>query len=303
MVLLGAVIFIGSLIVIILTAGLGYSDPIGIAILTAAPIAVLLLGFFLGSFYRSKTGQERAVDESVSKLRKLLRAEHAQRQKLQAMLVESQEQMDRLKVRLEGPMTELGASGDQTDAGLAELDELKKRCESLEHHLALRKERIADLHVELSVTQADMDKTRAEIESLKLSAASSARQEMWDLKLDKGTVVEVLASLVALDGVETALIADDHGLVIESVGDERYTESMAAMSGLIASFTPHLKGIVPLNEITQVTLGDDRTLTLDTCFFELFEMQCALLIARDPGSLYPGLATEAIQRITEDLEK
>ncbi len=342
LILLGAILFLGTSVVLFLNLLMDYTDIAGTIVAVAIPIAVLLLGFFLGFFYGNKSVEEGAIDGTVKRFRKAFDFEHEQRLRLEKGLKQSQVELSSLsdelktvraearqetdrrtkldkeiadlneqRAKLEEEVATLRAlhaearreSGQRTELE-EELTKLTGRCEELKQNLDKRKERIADLQVELSIAQTEAQQAKAALDDQQSAPKeTSTERSIFEVQLDEGTAREVLTSLVALKGVKSAVIADDHGLKIESAGEAELTENLAAVSSRVANYDPQIQGILPLDEISSVSLGDGRGLVVDLSYFELFGMRCALVIARDKKYPYPDLPDKAIAAFTALLTK
>ncbi|MCP4675800.1 MAG: hypothetical protein GY854_09905 [Deltaproteobacteria bacterium] len=274
----------------------------------AVVAALFVFGVFLGFLY-GKAAPSRKLDGSTLKrFRDALGFERRERTRLERALFEAKQ----MTVSLEDRLQKEAARAREQEASKEavpseemvklqeEISTLSSHQERLRSDLFKRKERVADLLAELSVSQTEAEAARKEADKLK---ESFEPPHPATVLLPGGeSIREVLEGMVALDGVQMALVADDYGLVVETAGDGLPSETLAAISALTAEIGPRLRDILPMSEITTVALGDDKGLVLETYYFELLETHCALAVARDEARPRPGLAEQAIQSITARLK-
>jgi predicted regulator of Ras-like GTPase activity (Roadblock/LC7/MglB family) len=183
----------------------------------------------------------------------------------------------------------------------SEIADLTARHNRLHTDLSERKERIADLMAELSVAQSEAEMARSEAETLRASAGTSLLSTRFSF--NGSSIKETLNDIVALEGVRMALVADDYGLVVEAVGEGLPSDTVATISNLVERLGPQVREILPMGEVSTVSLGDDQGLVLDTRYFDLFGVRCALAIARHEDFPYPGLAKKAIESIVNSMDE
>lgn len=279
---------------------------LGLVTVLAVVLVLFVFGFFFGYFYCKTDLQWKADERVLRRFRDALDFERQERMRLERELLESK----RRTVNLEDRLSREGSKYRETEALTAaereqrekmrvELETLMGRQENMREDLNKRKERIADLMAELSVAQSDAEAARSEARELKESLTKPQPTFIGDQQISGTTVKEVLEGVVKLEGIKMALVADDYGLVVDSVGDELPSETLAAISSLIASIGPRVREILPMGEVATVSLGDDEGLVLETRYFELFGTQCALSIARDDEHPYPGLTARLVDSIKE----
>jgi predicted regulator of Ras-like GTPase activity (Roadblock/LC7/MglB family) len=192
-------------------------------------------------------------------------------------------------------------SKEETGKMKSEIAELAERHSRLSSDLSKRKERIADLMAELSVAQSEAEQAKSEAETLRASVGTS--QFSTRFSFDGASIKEILDDIVALEGIKMALIADDYGLVVEAVGEGLPSDTVAAISNLVERLGPQVREILPMGEVSTVSLGDDQGLVLDTRYFDLFGVRCALAIARYEDFPYPGLAKKAIESVVSSMDE
>ena len=91
--------------------------------------------------------------------------------------------------------------------------------------------------------------------------------------------------------------------VIEAVGEGLPSDTVAAISNLVERLGPQVREILPMGQVSAVSLGDDEGLVLDTRYFDLFGVRCALAIARYEDFPYPGLAKKAIESVVSSMDE
>jgi len=179
-----------------------------------------------------------------------------------------------------------------------EIDRLASECDRLRHELKSRRERMVDLQADLSVAETEAEQARAEAEALReLRAGPALPLE----RLEGRSLHEVLESMVGLEGVTVALVADGEGLVVDSAGEVLQPDALAAVSGLVAELSPRVSDLLPIGEISQVALGDVRGKVMEVRYFPLFGESCALAIIRDETHPHPEIAKNAIEAIVSKL--
>jgi len=271
----------------------------------AVAAALFVLGVFLGYPFGKAALQSPKQGATLARFREALEFERKERIRLERELCESREIAvsleDRLRQQIEVTREQAdGKRGNPTaqeqERLKAEIADAKAREENVKKDLLKRKQRIADLMAELSVAQTEAEQARREVRQLK----SSLTAEYPASRSLKGTSVkEILEGLVALAGVQVALVADDFGLVVEAAGAGLSKEMLAALSSLVAELGPRAKDVLPIGEVATISLADDKGLVIDTRFFELSGARCALSIARDASYPYPGLLDRAAAAIAE----
>jgi hypothetical protein len=269
--------------------------------------ALFVLGIFVGYLYgRSVQSREDSADLG-KRFRGALEFERRERVRLERNLYQAKEAMFKLKDRVAAQMARAAegvavVKGEEVDQMKNDLAEMSAIHGKLHSDLVRRKERVADLMADVSVAQAEALEAKDEANRLKASLSSGSTSV--DLsKVDGASIKEVLEGIVVLQGVQMALVADDYGLVVEAVGDGMPKETVAAISGLIEHLGPQVKDILPMGDVASISLGDDQGLVLDTRYFDLFGVRCALALVRDEAYPYPGLAKKAIQSVVESMQE
>jgi predicted regulator of Ras-like GTPase activity (Roadblock/LC7/MglB family) len=206
---------------------------------------------------------------------------------------------DRLKKDKKSPDRELDQESTEIVKQL-KMDNLAlaQQYESVCQNLMQRKDRIADLLADLSVAQADVEKARQELKQIKKEAPSQ-HQDIMSIFPESASLKEMLEGVLELEGIQMVLIADDYGLLVESAGKGFPSETLAALSSLVARIGPQIQDFFSMGNVTTVVLGDDEGLVLETSYFELFDVRCALTIARDKSSQYPDLSEQTVSAIIE----
>jgi predicted regulator of Ras-like GTPase activity (Roadblock/LC7/MglB family)/HAMP domain-containing protein len=190
------------------------------------------------------------------------------------------------------------ASIGERPSAVEELDRLSSECNRLRDELKSRRERMVDLQADLSVAQTEAEQARAEAEELR-QLRSDAAQPL--ARLEGQSLHEVLESMIALEGVTVALVADGEGLVVDSAGEVLQPDALAAVSGLVAELSPRVSDLLPIGEISQVALGDVRGKVMEVRYFPLFGESCAMAIIRDETHPHPETAKNAIEAIVARL--
>lgn len=189
-----------------------------------------------------------------------------------------------------------GIEGQPSARG--ELDRLAKECDRLRTELKSRRERMVDLQADLSVAETEAAQARAEAEELRELRSEPAKPMA---RLEGQSLHEVLETMVGLEGVSVALVADGEGLVVDSAGEVLQPDALAAVSGLVAELSPRVSDLLPIGEISQVALGDVRGKVMEVRYFPLFGESCALAIIRDETHPHPEIAKDAIEVIVSKL--
>ncbi len=268
-------------------------------LVVAVSAALFVFGVFLGFLYGGSSRHRKMDIDTHNRFRGALEFERRERVRLERTLYEAKQVMINLEDRLTHQKTEMQdkAASLDTDKMKTEIEELTTRHDRVHQDLVRRKERVADLMAELSVAQTEAQEARDEAEQLKATIGTPHPAGKVIPPIESSSLKGVLEGLVALDGVSLALVADDYGLVVEAVGDGMPPETLAAMSSLVANLRPQVRDILPIGEVATISLGDDHGLVLDTRYFDLFGVRCALAVARDEDHPYPGLAQHAIDEI------
>ena len=76
-----------------------------------------------------------------------------------------------------------------------------------------------------------------------------------------------------------------------------WTAALAALSSLIAGIGPQIQDFFAMGNVATVILGDDQGLVLETSYFQLFGVRCALTIVRDKSADYPELSDQTVEAI------
>ncbi|MDJ0765905.1 MAG: hypothetical protein QNJ97_23175 [Myxococcota bacterium] len=271
--------------------------------------ALFVFGIFLGYLYGESVRGAQPKKTSVDRFQDALKFERKERLRLERELLESKQVIVHLKDRLAArgsvapqmePHAANGATTQLASEQGREAEDLTERCLRLQNELNQRKHRVADLLTEISITQAEADAAKKEVD--RLTAASQARA-LPSIPPD-ASPQEVLQNIAGLDGIKVALVADDHGLMVASAGKGIASDTLAAISTLVADFGPRTRDILPMEEIATISLKDIKGLTLDTHYFDLMGARYALAIAReDTAHPYPGLAKSAVEVLQERFEE
>jgi predicted regulator of Ras-like GTPase activity (Roadblock/LC7/MglB family) len=296
------------------------SDLTVIVLGVATSLALALFGLFLGAALSKPGGADR---RHVDRLASALEYERAQHLALSKERYETRKQIVALEERIaelsrkpgiaaapaaEPAATAIpeaatgadrpGAAAEQA-ALRGEILALQERYERLRRELAGRREHMVDLMTELSLARTEAEEARAEAEVLR-SRLPDAVAPLE--RLEGKSIREVLESIVALEGVSVALVADDAGLVVDSAGELLQPDTLAALSGIAAEITPRIGDLLPIGEITTVALGDATGKVLEVRYFPLFGAACALAIVREEVQVDPRIARAAIEAIVSRLK-
>jgi predicted regulator of Ras-like GTPase activity (Roadblock/LC7/MglB family) len=179
-----------------------------------------------------------------------------------------------------------------------EIDRLANECDRLRVELKSRRERMVDLQADLSVAETEAAQARAEAEELRELRSEPAKPMA---RLEGQSLHDVLDTMVGLEGVTVALVADGEGLVVDSAGEVLQPDALAAVSGLVAELSPRVSDLLPIGEISQVALGDIKGKVMEVRYFPLFGESCALAIIRDETHPHPEIAKDAIEVIVSKL--
>jgi len=179
-----------------------------------------------------------------------------------------------------------------------EIERLAAECDRLRHELKSRRERMVDLQADLSVAESEAEQAKAEAEQLRELRRETAKPME---RLEGQSLHEVLETMVGLEGVTVALVADGEGLVVDSAGEVLQPDALAAVSGLVAELSPRVSDLLPIGEISQVALGDVQGKVMEVRYFPLFGESCALAIIRDETHPHPEMAKDAIEIIVSKL--
>ena len=265
--------------------------------------ALFLLGIFLGYFYRSPNNGDQTSKKAKNQYRKALAFERSEKSRLEQNLHEAKKTIVGLKDKIANLDKERKSPPKQTEPinpeKEKELEELRMRHDQLQEDLNRRKDRIADLQAEIALAQAETADARTEMQKLKQSMQKESQP--LDIAKEEASLKAILDCVAKLDGVHMAIIADDYGLVVETSGEKFPAEKLAAVSSVLSQVGTNVDEIFELGTVQNVLLGDDKGLILETYYFELFGLRCALTIAREKDTDYPGLAEETIEAIVESL--
>lgn len=273
--------------------------------------ALFLLGIFLGYFYRKPDPPKQSAKKQQSHYRKALKFERSEKTRLEQNLHAANETIVGLKDRLATLDKERKAKQQQEqpqpqqpeprdERAENEIRELRARQEQLQVDLSRRKERIADLQAEIAMAQAETAGVRAEIQELRQSLEPQ-RQNLAIVR-DDASLKDILTEVTALKGIHMAIIADDYGLVVETSGADFPADKLAAVSSLLSQVGTNVDDIFKLGRVQTVMLGDDSGFVLENYYFDLFDLRCALTIARDKDYEYPGLVEQTIEAIIARFE-
>ncbi len=257
--------------------------------------ALFVLGIFLGYLYRDSVSNDKASKAAVERFKDALGFERGERARLGGELYDAKQTVVNLRDRLGQLETERREDDSSEREELVnQIDKLTNKSDRLKRDLSMRKNRIADLMAEVSIAQAEAEQEKVNAAQIR----ASAKDTPLLTTPDEATVKDILEHIVELEGVKVALVADDYGLVVASVGDALPSETVAAISSLVADFGPKVSDILPMGDLVNISFGDDEGLVLDTRFFELYGARCALAIAHDEDHPHPGIAKQAIEAIT-----
>lgn len=239
--------------------------------------------------------------------RKLAEAEQSAREAREAadksgkQLEEAREQAPAAAEREEiaAPRQEASAEQELDPEVRAELEELDRQCRRLRKELYSRRERMTDLQAELSVARTEVEEARAEAEKLRLEIPDVAAPLE---RLEGESLREVLESIVRLEGVSVALVADDEGLVVDAAGELLQPDALAAVSNVVAELSPRVRDLLPIGEISTVALGDKEGRMMEVRYFPLFGASCALAIIREEEHAHTEVARKAIGAIVDRLQ-
>ena len=278
-------------------------------LITALPAGVALVlavaGFFAGVVYR-RAEAERILETGVlGRLKEALEIERKQRLALSRERYKLRQEI----VALEGKLGALSArkmpAAEQDELEIsdedlemsARLEDLALTCDRLRGELRSRKERMVDLQAELSMAQEEAEVARGRVEELRSSSSvPPPASKSWS-QFEGESLGEILDDMVAVEGIDVALVADDQGLLVDAAGEDIGGDALAAVTGLVANLSPRVTELLPIGEIGTVALGDVSGKVLEVRYFELFDARCALALIRDEGAGHPQLARNAIEAI------
>jgi len=258
------------------------------------------------SFEEKSKAAESAHKKKVAEAEQALETERKERIRLEndlhtakQSIIELKNTISELKPKIEKINPEEAAEKEQQ---IKEIESLRKMHEQLQHDLSLRKSRIADLLAEIAMAQTEAEQARAEVHELKSSMAEPQRLNL-QLAKDDASLKDILLSVSALEGIQMALLADDYGMVVETAGKNKLpADKLAAVSSLLAQIGNNVEDIFSMGKVKTVSLGDESGFVLDNIYFDLFNLRCALTIARDANHSYPGLADQTIEAIIDRLK-
>lgn len=270
-------------------------------LLIAVASALFLFGVFLGYFYGKPDEKWEINKRKFENLRAALDFERKDRKRIEEELEQSKRAVVRLEDRLNKDNKSADRELDQESTEVVrqlKMDNLAlaQQYESVCQNLMQRKDRIADLLADLSVAQEDAEKARHELKQIKKEAPSQ-HKDIMSLFPEAASLKEMLEGVLELEGIRMVLIADDYGLLVESAGKGFPSETLAALSSLVARIGPQIQDFFSMGNVTTVVLGDDKGLVLETSYFELFDVRCALTIARDKSFQYPDLSEQTVTAI------
>jgi len=109
---------------------------------------------------------------------------------------------------------------------------------------------------------------------------------------------DILNRLVSLPGITAAVVADDHGLLIEGAKGEEDNEALAAITTLLSELPGLLSEGVKLSTIpSEVTVADNNGIALVTRFFNAGGSRCTLAVATTDQHAARERTERAIQAI------
>ncbi len=220
-----------------------------------------------------------------------------------------QAEVARLTSRLDGP----AASGDEPRQLSEQLESANQRVRSLSQEM--EKERFNRSELERVIAKHSEDQQRLEAELASAQKALSEKppvpvthQTIPGIRAYSGAKIEdfagvtnlraVLDRLVALSGVTAAVLADDHGLLIEGAKGEENNEAIAAITTLLSELPGLLSEGVRLSAVpSEVTVADANGVALITRFFDVGGSRCTLAIATTDQTRAHEQVERAVQAI------
>lgn len=275
----------------------------------ATTLALVLFGLFLGTLHSRSSGPERRHLERLTSALEYERGQHValskERYEARKQIVALEERIRELSLSAAAespppaPAPAPAGTVEERAALRTEITALQERHERLRRELGERRERMVDLMTEIDLAKTEADAARAEAEVLRGRLPDAAAPLE---RLEGKSIREVLESIVALEGVSVALVADDAGLVVDSAGELLQPDALAALSGLAAEISPRVRDLLPIGEITNVALGDASGKVLEVRYFPLFGAACALAIIREEVQVDPRIYRAAIEVIVNRLK-
>ncbi len=303
------------------------SDLTMVLLGVATALALTLFGLFLGTLQSRRSAPDRQHLDRITGALEYERAQHMalskERYEARKQIVALEERIRELGEAAAGKTepdttpvpaprepeatSERAAASEPLSAGIieeqaalrAEITALQERYERQRRELGARRERMVDLMAEIEVAKTAAEEARAEMEVLRNRLPDAVAPLE---RLEGKSIREVLESIVALEGVSVALVADDAGLVVDSAGELLQPDALAALSGIAAEITPRVRDLLPIGEITSVALGDISGKVLEVRYFPLFGAACALAIIREEVQVDPRISKAAIEAIVNRLK-
>ena len=249
-------------------------------------------------------------DEELSKRREQAADLQAEIARLAAQVPsspENEEERARLKKELDTAFSNLNELKSNLE------QEKQKRAE-LENQLAGSagdSERVQKLRDELEQVHVSLKEKETRISEMKdgsglnqsedgAASTMSGHKQILDLS-EVGSLSELLSTLVQHSEISAAVIADDHGLLIEGAADGKNNEAMAAITTLLSELPALLTEGVRMNpEPREVSVMDADGLMLVARFFDVAGARCTLAMTSgrlDEASAIAEQAVGAIQSI------
>ena len=163
------------------------------------------------------------------------------------------------------------------------------------------KEGLEQMKREAVTAKAQTVRMQRQVDRLKSATGSLIPISPMELKGE--TMGHILDGIAALEGVKVALVADDHGMIVDCAGNGIPPEALAAVSAVIADIGTGIHDVLPMADLDSITIGDKAGLVLETRFFELLDSRCAFAVARDQAHSYPGLTRQATDLILAHFDK
>lgn len=207
------------------------------------------------------------------------------------------EEADGLRARLE----ELSKHGD--DAGTAALkhelalsrETARTQAEQLEE-LRQDKARLQNVEADLAGSKRENARLTDQVRDLRAQAYASKTPPMRRIDAPErniSTLGSALQSIVDSEAqsssVKNAVIADELGLLVAASGSSHeYCDALAALGAYLADVGTKTRDVLPLHEVRQVVVRDDRDMTLTV----------RPLAAAEPGLALVTLAVEPQLTVT-----
>lgn len=198
---------------------------------------------------------------------------------------------------------------------LVEKNLLERRLEDADTRDREREELYAKI-AELQGNRLDADLARAEVERLRLrlykaplhSGAYAVHSESYHKELGaEVNDLETELQNVALQAeARSAVVADQRGFVVASLGSTHDSEMLAAMAGQAERFSSQARELLQLAEVTQFTMQDRNGVVTYYRFFALDEeiMTVAIVGNATPDEVnLDRIVTATLQRLTDPRDR